>query len=121
MGRLDDDIPDRIEDITDDVLDVIDDASDGLNEYEDAWDQLETNLTRINTKEVARLYADEEIPPETAREWEEMVDLKYRMAGEEPFFENLPDEQRPSNMYDYDPTKPQSLFERIGYTVDKII
>lgn len=113
MGRLDD-IPDELEDITNDVLDTFSDAEDAIDEYDDAWDKLERNLSRMNVKEIARLYAEEDIPYESARQWEDMVDLKYRMAGKDPFFENMPDDQRASEMYKLGEYKPSRVLERIG-------
>jgi hypothetical protein len=118
MGRVGD-IEDSLQDVTDRVLDAADEAEDALDDYDDAWDQLETNLTRMNAKEIARLYAEEDIPYEAAREWEEMVDLKYRMAGEEPFFENMPDDQRPSEMYRLGDYEPSGILENIGDIVTR--
>ncbi|MFB6175478.1 MAG: hypothetical protein ABEJ87_05940 [Candidatus Nanohalobium sp.] len=117
MGRVDVDIPDRLDDITDDVLDSMDDAGNALDAHDEAWDKLERNLNRMNAKEIARLYAEEDIPYDAAKEWEEMVDLKYRMAGEEAFFDNMPDDQRPSEMYRLGAYEPSGILERIGHSI----
>lgn len=113
MGLIDD-IEADLEDLSDDVLDTIQDAEDTIDQYDDLWDSMERNLTRMNTKEVAQLYAKEDIPYDAARQMEEMVDLKYRMAGEAPFFEPMDDKDRPSEMYRTGDYRPDGFVEKIG-------
>lgn len=116
MGLIDD-IEADLDDLSNDAVDAIQDAEDTIDKYDDLWDDLERNLTRMNTKEVAQLYAEEDIPYDAARQMEEMVDLKYRMAGEDPFFEPMDDDDRPSEMYRTGDYRPNSLVEKLGAAV----
>lgn len=113
MGLIDD-IEADLDNFSDDAVDAIQDAEDTIDKYDDLWDNLERNLTRMNTKEVAQLYSEEGIPHEAARQMEEMVDLKYRMAGEDPFFEPMDDDDRPSEMYRLGDYEASGFFETIG-------
>jgi hypothetical protein len=98
MGRLED-IEDIIERMGDDSIDNISDLTDSLERQSQTIDEFQDNLIRTSMIEVAQLYRDEDIPPETARKFENMVDGQLQGAGLEPYF-SRDDVDRPSEIYD---------------------
>lgn len=108
MGRIGD-IGDEVEDMSDEAQDIIDALTDTATSQEDALDDLQNNLYMLTQDEIHRLYTDKEISPEAARTFEEHVDAELKGAGLRPYFENLRDDERPSEMYKKDYTRP-SIF-----------
>lgn len=116
MGRIDD-IDDNIENMGDDAQRVVENLLGTVQDQEDAIGQIQDNLYILSQREIHELYREEDIPYETARRFEENVDAELKGAGLRPYFENLPEDERPSEMYDASEPEPQGIFEKIGYAI----
>lgn len=120
MGRIQD-IGDQVDDMSDEAQDIIDALTDTATSQEDALDDIQNNLYLLTQDEIHRLYTDKGMSKDAARTFEEHVDAELKGAGLRPYFENLPNDERPSEMYDFDPIEPEGPLQKLGYYADKIL
>ena len=109
MGRIDD-VGDEIEDMSNDAQDIIRNLTQTVEDQDDALDSLQENLYLLTQEEIHRLYTDEDMSYDAARTFEEHVDAELKGAGLRPYFENLPNDERPSELYDDDGYTRPSVF-----------
>jgi hypothetical protein len=112
-----DEIEDDLDDIDDDVRDILGDVEDIFDEYEDAMDTRDQVSVAAANRNIALLYQEQDISPFQAERIEELTDAYLEQSGNPPYFENLPDDKRPSRMYDHDDIEPEGFLERIGYAI----
>lgn len=112
-----DEIEDDVDEIDAEVRDLLSDVDDIFDEYEDAlWKRDQLAVATAN-RNIALLYQERDIEQFQAKRLENQVDAYLEAAGHAPYFESLPDDKRPSQMYDHDDIEPEGLLEKIGYTI----
>lgn len=111
-----DEIEDDVDEMDDAVRDLWDEVDDVFDDYEDAlWKRDQVAVSAAN-RDIALLYTQRDIDQFQARRLEDQVDAYLQAAGHAPYFESLPDDKRPSEMYEHEDIEPEGLLEKIGYT-----
>ena len=109
-----DEIEDDIDEIDTEVRDLLSDVDDIFDDYEDAlWKRDQLAVATAN-RNIALLYQERDIEQFQAKRLEDQVDAYLEAAGHAAYFENLPDDQRPSEMYDTEDYEPTGFVEKIG-------
>ncbi len=90
---------DEFDQTSSDIQPILERAEDELIDRDESLEKAQDSLEILSTKQLAQLYKEEDIPYDAAVEFEEMVDQMRVGAGLPRYFDNLPVNERPSEMY----------------------